>query len=74
MEAINKLRAMKQWFDMQSEYMNFGFKSLKGMEQAFDYSIKHGLEFIDNDYFNTIDMPQSEKNKHIKAINKLQNI
>lgn len=74
MEAINKLRRMQSWYDSQSEGMNFEFKSLKGMEMAFDYSIENNLEFIDNDYFFNIDMTEKEKINHIKAINKFQQL
>ena len=72
MEAINKLRAMQRWYDMQSEYMNFAFKSLKGMEKAFDYSIEHDLEFIDDDYLFSDNFTESERVKHIKSILKFQ--
>jgi uncharacterized lipoprotein YehR (DUF1307 family) len=72
MEAINKLRAMQRWFDLQSEGMNFAFNSLQGMEKAFDYAKENNLEFIDNDYFYNIDISELEKAKHIKAINKFQ--
>lgn len=74
MEAINKLRIMQSWYDSQSEGMNFEFKSLKGMEMAFDYSIENNLEFIDNDYFFNIDITEKERTKHIKAINKFQKL
>ena len=74
MEAINKLRAMQRWFDMQSEGMNFEFKSLKGMEKAFDYSIEHNLEFIDNGYLFSANITEKERTIHIKAIKKLQSI
>ena len=64
---------MQRWFDMQNEGMNFEFKSLKGMEKAFDYSIANNLEFIDNDYlFDTFEI--EERNAHIKQIIKFQKL
>jgi hypothetical protein len=74
MEAINKLRAMQRWYDMQSEGMNFNFKSIKGMEKAFDYSIENNLEFIDNDFLFSADFTDNERAKHIKNILKFQSI
>ena len=74
MEAINKLRAMQRWYDMQSEGMNFNFNSLKGMEKAFDYSIKNHLEFIDNDYLFSAITDDNERAKHITQINKFQRL
>jgi hypothetical protein len=74
MEAINKLRAMHNWYDMQCEHMNFEFKSLKGMEKAFDYAANNNLSFIDNDYlYNEIENNE-EREKHILNIKKFQNI
>ena len=73
MTTVNKLRAMQRWFDMQNEGMNFEFKSLKGMEKAFDYSIANNLEFIDNDYlFDNFE--REERNAHIKQIIKFQKL
>jgi hypothetical protein len=74
MEAINKLRAMQRWFDMQDEGMNFKFKSVKGMEDAFDYSVENNLEFIDEDYLFSADFTDNERAKHIKNILKFQSI
>jgi uncharacterized lipoprotein YehR (DUF1307 family) len=73
MEAIDKLRAMTNWLDWQQEHINQKFKSIKGMELAFDYAGKHNIEFIDTDYlFNNFE--GQELKSHIAAINKFYNI
>jgi hypothetical protein len=74
METIDKLRAMHSWYDMQSESMNYQFKSIKGMEMAFDYAIKNNLEFIDNDYLISGIFSNDEIKTHIQKIKKFQNL
>lgn len=71
MEAINKLRAMQRWFDMQCEYFNDQFKTLKQMEQVFDYSTNNNLEFMDNDYLFSGEITEEEKNKALKFLKKV---
>lgn len=73
MEAIEKLRAMTEWYNNQSEYSNYAFNSLKGLERAYDYARASNLEFIDNDYlFDNFEGAELEK--HLKAINKFQKL
>jgi hypothetical protein len=68
MNAIEKLRAMANWASWQSEAINYEFKSIKGIEKAYDYAQKNNLEFIDNDYlYNEVE--EEERKKHIDNIN-----
>jgi uncharacterized lipoprotein YehR (DUF1307 family) len=50
MEAIDKLRKMVDFFNEQMESENSSFKSIKGLEKAYDYAMKNNLEYIDYDY------------------------
>ncbi len=49
MEGINKLRAMTMWYNDQSEYLTEGL-SLKSLVKLFDFSVKHQLPYMDDDY------------------------
>ena len=73
MNAIEKLRAISNWADWQCEYINYEFKSIKGIEKAYDYAQKNNLEFIDNDYlYNEVE--EEERKKHIDNLNKFMQI
>jgi len=67
--AIEKLRAVKNWADWQNEYINEKFQSIKGLEKAFDYAQANNLEFIDSDYLHSV-CEESERQIHIDNINK----
>ncbi len=59
---------MANWASWQSEAINYEFKSIKGIEKAYDYAQKNNLEFIDNDYlYNEVE--EEERKKHIDNIN-----
>jgi hypothetical protein len=73
MEAIEKLRSIINWANAQSESINLQFKSIKGIEQAYDYANKHNLVFIDNDYLWN-ECTEEERPEHIKQINKFLKI
>ena len=73
MEAIEKLRNIINWYDFQSEYINEQFKSIKGLEMAYDYAQKNDLEFIDDDYIYS-EVEEGERPKHIQNINKFKKI
>ena len=70
--AINKLRAMQLWFDLQSEYFNDQFKSIKQLEKIFDYSRKNNLEFMDNDYLYSDNVTEEEREGALKFINRIK--
>jgi hypothetical protein len=73
MQAIEKLRAINNWMNWQCEYINYEFKSIKGIEKAYDYAQKNNLEFIDNDYLYN-ECEEEERKKHINNINKFMQI
>jgi|688.fasta_scaffold806239_2 hypothetical protein len=73
MQAIEKLRAINNWAEWQNEGVNQQFKSIKGLEMAFDYAQKNNLEFIDNDYL-YYEVEEEERKKHIDNINKFMKI
>lgn len=71
--AIEKLRTIQRWCDWQNEYINEKFKSVKGIEKAFDYAQKNNLEFIDDEYL-WAECTEDERTIHINNIKKFQNI
>ena len=73
MDAIDKLRIMQNWFDMQSEYFNQQFKSIKQLEQIFDYAQANKLEFMDNDYLFSHNLEEEERKEALKFIRKIKN-
>jgi hypothetical protein len=73
MNAIDKLREITNWCNWQNEYINQNFKSIKGIEQAFNYAREHDLEFIDNDYL-LDNFEGKELETHLKAIKKFQKL
>ncbi len=70
MEAIDKLRKMVDFFNEQMESENSSFKSIKGLEKAYDYAMANNLEYIDYDYL----YEPTEELKHLKAISKFQKL
>jgi hypothetical protein len=73
MNAIEKLRAINTWANWQSEAINYEFKSIKGIEKAYNYAQKNNLEFIDNDYLYS-QVEEDERQAHIDNINKFMKI
>jgi hypothetical protein len=73
MNAIEKLRAIASWADWQSEAINYEFKSIKGIEKAYNYAQKNNLEFIDNDYLYN-ECEEEERQAHIDNLNKFMQI
>ena len=72
MEAIEKLRAMQNWFDLQSEYFNQQFKTIKQLEQIYDYAQANSLEFMDNDYLFSDNLEEEERKTALKFIEKIK--
>lgn len=64
---------MANWASWQSEAINYEFKSIKGIEKAYNYAKKHNLEFIDNDYLYN-ECEEEDREKHIDNINKFMKI
>lgn len=73
MEAIEKLRQMTEWFNLQSEYFNQRFKTVEQLEKVYDYAKKNNLEFLDDDYLYSGEIEEQERVKVIKFIDKLLN-
>jgi hypothetical protein len=69
MKAIEKMRAIVQWADYQSEYTNFKFKTIDDIEKIYDYCQANDLKFCDWNYLS--DMGADNCNKHAKAISKI---
>ncbi len=69
MNGIDKLRRIVDWANSQSEYVNEKFKTIKGLEKAFDYATANNLEFIDDDYL-LDNCTEEEIKKHEYQLNK----
>lgn len=69
MEAIDKMRQMVEWFNMQSEYFNLQFKNIKQLEQIYDYAKKKGFEFLDDDYIYA-ELTEDERVNYYKFLHK----
>lgn len=64
--AADKLRAIHNWMDWQSEDFNDKIQSIPDIEKVYDYTNANDLEFIDK-----LDLPAIEVLKHHKAVNKI---
>jgi hypothetical protein len=71
MEGINKLRAMTEWFNSQSEYLTDGM-SFKQLERIFDYSVKNELQYMDEDYLFSDNIDIKDREKAIKFLSILR--
>ncbi len=63
---IDKMRSIVKWADNQSEYINELFKSIKAIEQAYDYCTLHEIPFIDNDYIFSGELTADEQASLLK--------
>ncbi len=70
MEGINKLRALTMWYNDQSEYLTEGL-SLKSLIKLFDYSVKHQLPYMDDDYLYSDSLDEKTR---VKALNFLRHL
>lgn len=50
MIAIEKLRAMTDWYNWQNECLTDGLTTISQLERMYDYAKANDLEFIDDDY------------------------
>lgn len=69
-DAIDKLRNMVNWFNMQSEYFAQQFKTVSQLEAIFDFASKHEYEFLDNDYIYA-ELTEEERAEAISFIDKV---
>jgi hypothetical protein len=70
MEAIEKLRNIVEWANLQSEHFNYSVKSLKAFELLHDYAQKNNLAFIDDDYLYN-ECTEEERAKFYKFFKKV---
>lgn len=77
MFAIDKLRIILNWADYQNESTDEQFKSIKGIELAYDYCKANNLEFLDDEYLNGLllsdEINGTEFRTHIKNRRKFFN-
>lgn len=70
-EAIDKLRNMVNWFNYQSEHFAQQFKSVKQLEKVYDFAMKKGYEFMDDDYVYS-ELTEEERIECLKFIYKVK--
>lgn len=71
--AIDKLRAMLGWFDMQDATLSDKFLTIEQMEKVFDFANEKGYEFLDNQFLNSGELEDSEIKEIQNFITEVQN-
>ena len=75
MIAIEKLRAMTNWYGWQNEGLTDGLTHVFQLELLYDYAKENELEFIDDEYLLSGELTKEEVNKalaykkHIRSLN-----
>jgi hypothetical protein len=75
MIAIEKLRAMTNWYGWQNEGLTDGLTTISQLERMYDYAKENELEFIDDEYLLSGELTKEEVNKaltykkHIRSLN-----
>lgn len=67
MEGINKLRAMNDWFNNQTESLTDDL-SFRDLVKLFDYSVKNELPYMDNDFLYSGEVTEEEQKKHYNLL------
>jgi len=66
MIAIEKLRAMTNWYGWQNEGLTDGLTTISQLERMYDYAKDNELEFMDDGYLQDCDYFDEKKASNFK--------
>jgi hypothetical protein len=74
MIAIEKLRAMTNWFNYQNEGLTDGLTHVFQLELLYDYAKENELEFIDDEYLWSDNVTKEERQNALAHKDKVRSL